>query len=263
MNVPTLDGFNVVITGAAHGLGEAASRGYRAAGARVVVADIDGEGATRVARDIDPAGLHALGMQCDVTRADDCARLVRRSEEFFGAPIDVFHANAGVGLGGELLSVEPERIRRAVEVNVTGAIFSAQAALRSLVRSPRACLLFTGSLQSVAARPMRSTYTATKHALVGLVKALTLEFGPRGVRVNAIAPAGIDGAFMRAQIATVTDQVDAGVDRIARSLPLGRLPTTEDFANAAVFLASPAARSIAGHTLLVDSGGAAGMLRVE
>jgi len=256
-----LHGYGVVITGAAGGLGAAAARGFYAAGARVVLADIDTAGVERAAHTLDASGKRARGAACDVTREDDCARLIDEAERFFGAPLDVFHANAGVGLGGDLLSFEAAQIRRVVEVNVTGSILSAQAALRSLVRSPHASLLFTGSLQSVAARPMRAVYTATKHAIAGLVKGLALEFGPRGVRVNAVAPAAVDGAFMRAQVAATGADVNLVVGQMASALPLGRLPTADDFADAAVFLASPAARSITGHTLFVDGGGAAGMLR--
>ena len=131
--------------------------------------------------------------------------------------------------------------------------------LRSLVKSPRACLLLTSSLQGFLGRPLRSVYTASKHAIVGLAKGLALEFGPQGVRVNAIAPAATDTPHWRNMLAQATDDVDAAVKNIEATMPLGHLPTPEDFAETAVFLASPAARSITGHTLLVDCGAAAGV----
>lgn len=254
-----LDGYSAVVTGAGGNLGAAAARGFFEAGCRVVVADIRAEHAAATARAIDPEGRRVTSVACDVTRAEDCAALVAAAERFFGAPIDVFHAHAGVGFAGDLRTVDPAAIKRTIDVNVTGSLFSAQAALPSLVKSKNASLLFTSSLQSVATRPQRSAYTASKHAIAGIVKALAVEFGPLGVRVNAVAPSSIDGEFLRNQLANVgTTDLDAAVARVAAGVPLGRLPTPEDFAHALVFLASPLARSISGINMLLDSGAAAG-----
>jgi 3-oxoacyl-[acyl-carrier protein] reductase len=253
-----LKGRIALVTGGASGLGAAAVRRFHAEGCRVGIGDIDEAGAVALAAEL---GESAFGMRCDVTDPADCAALVAQAEQRFGAPVDIFLANAGLGFAGDLIEAEAERIRRVVDVNVTGSILSAQAALASLVKSPNASLLFTASLQSVVARPQRSVYTATKHAIAGLVKALAVEYGPRGVRVNAIAPAATDTPFLRTQLANVTDDVDGAVAGLHHALPLGHLPSVEDFADAAVFLSSPMARSITGVTLLVDCGAAAGAAR--
>ncbi len=256
-----LAGYNTVVTGAARGMGAAAARRFVAEGARVVVADIDAEAARECALAIDPTGQKAIAVGCDIADPDACDRLVEAAEQFFGAPIDVFMAHAGLGFAGALTEADTQRIRRVVEVNVLGTIFSSRAALRSLVRSKHASLLLTSSLQSVTARAQRSIYTTSKHAIVGLTKALALEFAPQGVRVNAIAPASTDTPFLRDQLANFTADVDQAVRDVAASMPLGWLPSPEDFADAAVFLASPAARSITGHNLLLDSGAAAGFFK--
>lgn len=251
-------GLNVVITGGAGGLGRATARAFLDAGARVVLADVDVAGlqAALAALGRRPDGIQAL--PCDITDAAACASLVVQAETFFGAPIDVFVANAGRPFGGPLLDASPEDIRRVVDTNVTGSILSAQAALRSLVKSPRASLLFTASLQSTTGRSERSVYTASKHAIAGLVKSLALEMGPRGVRVNGIAPTVVDTPFLRQAYAQAGVPVQPALEQAARSLPLGRIPTPEDFAQAAVFLASPAAAAITGHLLMVDCGASAG-----
>ena len=257
-----LPGYNIVVTGAARGLGAAAVRRFIREGARVVVADIDGDAARACARDIDPSGQGACDLACDVADPAACALLVEQSESFFNAPIDVFLAHAGLGFAGALTDADPGLVRRVVEVNVLGAIYSAQAAMRSLVRSPRASLIFTSSLQGVTARAERCVYTASKHAIVGLTKALALEYGPRGVRVNAIAPGSTDTNFLRTQLERAgAKDVEQAVRDAAASTPLGWLPTPEDFADAAVFLASGAARSITGHNLLLDCGASAGIFR--
>jgi len=195
-----------------------------------------------------------------VSSPSDCAALVDQAERFLGAPVDVFLANAGLSFAGDFLQADPEQLRRVVDVNVSGSIFSAQAALRSLVRSPRASLIFTSSISGVTGRAQRSVYNASKHAIGGLVKALALEFGPRGVRVNAIAPGPTNTEFLRDHLAKVEGDVDAAVDRLVQGLPLGRLIEPEDFADAAVYLASPLARSVTGHTLLLDCGSTAGRM---
>jgi 3-oxoacyl-[acyl-carrier protein] reductase len=255
-----LEGYHTVVTGAARGLGAAAARRFVREGARVLIADIDADAARACALDIDPGGRLAMAFACDVADPGACAALVSEAERFFGAPIDVFLAHAGLGFAGPIAEADPAHVRRVVEVNVLGSIYSAQAALRSLVQSRRASLIFTSSLQGVTARAERSVYTASKHALVGLTKALALEYGPRGVRVNAIAPASTDTPFLRTQLAVAgATDLDQAVRKAAASMPLGWLPTPEDFADAAVFLASTAARSITGHNLLLDSGASAGI----
>ena len=253
-----LDGANAVITGGAGSIGFATARRFLAAGAAGVIADTDGERGERLCRESGAAAGMLRALRCDVAEADDCVALVEQAEAFFGAPLDVFLANAGVGFSGSLLDADPAAIRRVVDVNVTGCILSVQAALRSLVRGRHPSLLFTASLQSVTGRAERSVYTATRHATAGLVKSLALEFGPLGVRVNGIAPTAVDTPFLRATYERIGVDVAQGVARAAAAVPLGFLPTPEDFAEAALFLASPAARSITGHVLMLDCGATAG-----
>ena len=257
-----LKDYNAVITGAARGLGAAAAKRFVAEGARVVVSDIDEAAARECARTLDAAGRRADAVACDVADPTACAALVAHAEKFFGAPIDIFLAHAGMGFAGALPAADPERIRRVVEVNVLGAIYSARAAMPSLAKSRHSSLIFTCSLQGVTARAERSVYTASKHAIVGLSKGLALECAPRGVRVNAISPASTDTPFLRAQFEALgSKDVEHSVREAAASMPLGRLPTPEDFADAAVFLASKEARSITGHNLVLDCGASAGIWR--
>ncbi|HYF20562.1 MAG TPA: SDR family oxidoreductase [Ramlibacter sp.] len=254
------DGWGVVVTGAGSGMGAEAARRFVREGAKVVISDIVPDAAHAMAREIDPQGARCIGVAGDVASPRDCAALVQAAEAFFGAPVDVFLANAGVSYAGNFLEADPEVLRRVVDVNVNGSVFSAQAALRSLVKSPRGVLIFTSSISGITARAQRSVYNASKHAIGGLVKALALEFGAAGVRVNAIAPGATDTPFLRAHLAKVNDDVDAAVERTVSTIPLGRLIQPAEFADAAVFLASPAARSITGQTLVLDGGHTAGRL---
>jgi NAD(P)-dependent dehydrogenase (short-subunit alcohol dehydrogenase family) len=247
-----------VITGGAGGLGLATAQAFLAAGARVLLADIDAPALADVRRSLRAPAQDLLCACCDISDAADCARLIAVAEEGLGGPIDVFVAHAGRPFGGPLAQADPADIRSVIDTNVTGTILSAQAALVSLRRSPRASLLFTGSLQSVLGRAERSVYTASKHAIAGLVKSLALEWGPLGVRVNGIAPTLVDTPFLRQAYAQAGIEVAPALARAAEGLPLGRIPTPEDFAHAAVFLASDEARAITGHLLMVDCGASAG-----
>jgi 3-oxoacyl-[acyl-carrier protein] reductase len=224
----------------------------------VLLADIDAPALADVRRRLRAPAQDLLCACCDISDAADCARLIAVAEEGLGGPIDVFVAHAGRPFGGPLAQADPADIRAVIDTNVTGTILSAQAALVSLRRSPRASLLLTGSLQSVLGRAERSVYTASKHAIAGLVKSLALEWGPLGVRVNGIAPTLVDTPFLRQAYAQAGIEVAAALARAAEGLPLGRIPTPEDFAHAAVFLASEEARAITGHMLMVDCGASAG-----
>jgi 3-oxoacyl-[acyl-carrier protein] reductase len=247
-----------VITGGAGGLGLATARAFLAQGAQVLLADLDAQALIEAQRQLHAPAGDLQTACCDITEPADCERLVAVAEEGLGGPIDVFVANAGRPFGGPLEQAETTAIRAVIDTNITGTLLSAQAALASLRRSPRASLLFTGSLQSVLGRAERSVYTASKHAIAGLVKSLALEWGPLGVRVNGIAPTLVDTPFLRQAYAQAGIEVVPALIRAAQSLPLGRIPTPEDFAHAAVFLASEEARAITGHMLMVDCGASAG-----
>jgi 3-oxoacyl-[acyl-carrier protein] reductase len=253
-------GHAVAITGAGSGIGAAMARRFAREGAQVVVSDRDAGAALGVAGAIAADGGRAIGLRCDVTAEADCAQLVAQAEAWCGRPLDVFLANAGRSFAGDFLEADPAALRAVIEVNVTGSVLSAQAALRSLVHGQRGSLIFTSSLSGVTGRARRSVYNASKHALGGLVKALALEFGPRGVRVNAIAPGATDTPFLRAHLAKVTDDVPRAVAEAVSVMPLGRLISPDDVAEAALFLASPAAGAITGHTLVVDAGASAGRM---
>jgi 3-oxoacyl-[acyl-carrier protein] reductase len=253
-----LQGSNAIITGGASGLGAATARRFAKEGAKVFVCGLDDDEIKAFIRSCGDRSRAISGAVVDIAEPADCTRLVEMAEAFFEAPHDIFLANAGVSFSGRLTDAAPSLIDRAIAVNLQGAILSAQAALRSMERQHRGCLLFTSSVQGVIARPLRSVYTATKHAITGLVKGLALDAGPLGIRVNAIGPAAIDTPLLRQQLARTSDDVDAAMAKLAASMPLGRLPTADDFAAAAVFLSSDEARAITGHTLLVDSGAAAG-----
>lgn len=249
---------NVVITGGLGALGLGCAHAFLKAGAQVVLADIQDSTEVLSALSLVYAD-RVIFVACDVSERDECAQLVEQSEAFFKGAIDVYLVNAGVPFGGGFLKASQAQIRQVVDVNILGAIFCAQTAIPSLLKNPSSYLIFTCSLQSTLGRSERSIYTASKHATAGLVKSLSLEFARLGLRVNGIAPAAIETPFLYSAFEGAQVSKDVGLKAAAESLPLGRLPSVEEFAATAVFLTSPGAASITGQLLTLDAGASAGV----
>ncbi len=249
---------NVVITGGLGVLGLSCAKAFLSIGSKVVIADIK-----QPTDPISPLLLKAQDklkyIQCDVKKIDDCRNLVLSSESFFKGPINVYMVNAGIPFAGDFLNASQQDIQNVLDVNVLGSIYCAQAAIPSLLKNKHSNLIFTCSLQSTSARANRSIYTCSKHAIAGLVKSLSLEFARKGLRVNGIAPAAIETPFLFSAFEGSKISKDEGLLTAAESLPLGRLPTAEEFAATSVFLTSPAAYSITGQLINLDGGASAGL----
>ena len=149
---------------------------------------------------------------------------------------------------------------KVLTINLDSPFILAREIGKHMLQRGSGKIIFTCSLLTFQGGINVPGYTASKSAIGGLVKALANEWAGKGVNVNAIAPGATDTPFLRTHLAKVNDDVDAAVARIVSGMPLGRLISPEDFADAAVFLASPAARSITGHTLLLDGGATAGSM---
>jgi 3-oxoacyl-[acyl-carrier protein] reductase len=243
-----------VITGAASGIGLATAGRFVEEGAKVVIADLDGDRAKDAAASF---GDGVVAVSCDVRSPEDCRAAVATAVERFGR-LDVLHANAGTPFTGPVGEVDAATLDRVVDVNLKGAFWSAQAAVPALREAGGGCIIFTASLQAVIARPNYAPYTAAKHGVIGLMKALALELAPDDIRVNAIAPAATETPMLSEFLGGMGDVPEAAREKFRSSIPLGRMATPEDSANAAVFLASDEARMVTGHTLVLDGGTTAG-----
>lgn len=177
----------VVVTGGAHGIGEALARRFAEEGATgVVVSDIDGDGATTVAGQI---GERAIGVRTDVTDPGQVTVLVAEAERSFG-PVDLFCSNAGIASGAGL-DASPEAWSASWSVNVLAHVHAARAVLPSMIARGGGYLLNTVSSAGLLTCPGDAPYTATKHAAIGVAEWLSMTYGPAGIRVSALCPLGV------------------------------------------------------------------------
>jgi NAD(P)-dependent dehydrogenase (short-subunit alcohol dehydrogenase family) len=230
-----------LITGAGSGIGavlaeRAAQRGYR-----VGVLDIDDVKARAVAWKIDGA----VALEADITDEQS----VERALIAFGAVPDLLVNNAAVTLFGSLIEQGVAGFRKAVDVNLMGTFIPAWLVGRRMVERGSGVIVNLTSINAITPRPDTGAYPATKAAVAKLTEQMALEWGPKGVRVNCVAPGFIDAGM------SAPFYVDPAI-REARSghVPIGRLGTAEDIAAAVLFLASDEAAYVNGHQLVVDGG---------
>jgi NAD(P)-dependent dehydrogenase (short-subunit alcohol dehydrogenase family) len=175
----------VVVTGGANGIGEALCRRFAKEGAAgVVVADIDETGAGSVARQI---GGHAL--RCDVSREDDIIELVRRTEALFG-PVDIFCSNAGIIAKG-IFEADNAAWERIWQVNVMAHVYAARAVIPGMLQRGGGAFVCTASAAGLLSQIDSASYSATKHAAVGLAENLAINYGDRGILVSVVCPMAV------------------------------------------------------------------------
>jgi NAD(P)-dependent dehydrogenase (short-subunit alcohol dehydrogenase family) len=237
-----------VITGGASelGIGLATARLFVEHGARVAILDLAEEEPGKAAAELGPE--HA-GYICDVRERAACFETVEAIAGRFGG-IDILIGNAGVVLGTPIEEIAPEEYDLVLDVNLRGNFQMAQAVVPRLEARGGGALVFMSSIAGQVGGGLfgRSHYAAAKSGIFGLAKALARELAPRGIRSNAIAPGVIDNDFSKGRMTR------ADKDRIAKTVPLGRLGTSEDVADACLYLASDLSAYVTGQVLSVNGG---------
>jgi 3-oxoacyl-[acyl-carrier protein] reductase len=243
-----LDGKVAIVTGGGLGFGEGIAKLFAAEGAKVLVADIDGARAERVAGAIGGA---ARASVADVAKGPDFARMVEEAQAAFGR-LDIVVNNAGTTHRNQpLLEVDEATYDRVFAVNVKSIYWSVQHALPVFRRQGGGCFVNIASTAGLRPRPGLTWYNATKGAVITMSKSMAVELAPDKVRVNAICPVigetGLTAEFMGGD----SPELRA---RFVASIPLGRMSTPRDIAAACLFLASDEAEFLTGVALEVDGG---------
>lgn len=242
-----LEGQVAVITGAGAGIGEAIARTFAGAGAAVMISDRDAETAAAVAKSIEAQGGTAASVACDVTKEDDLARLVDQTIDRFGK-LTLLVSNAGGG-GPKPFDMPMADFKRAFDLNVFSLFRLAQLAAPAMEKAGGGSMLAITSMAGENKNTRMASYGASKAATNHLIRNIAFDLGPKGIRVNGIAP----GATRTAALESV---LNAEVERrMLAHTPIHRLGEPQDMANAALFLCSPAASWISGQILTVSGGG--------
>jgi 3-oxoacyl-[acyl-carrier protein] reductase len=239
-----LDGQVAVVTGAAQGIGEAIARRLAAAGARVVVADLQAEKAETVAATIRSRGGDAQAMAVDIASPDSVARLRSRVRSAYG-PASVLVNNAAFIPFRPLLEMDLAEWDQTITTNLSGSYYVSRAFIDDMIERGGGSIVVISSVNGLRAQVGLSAYNVSKAGLVMLAQTLALELAGAGIRVNAIAPGDID-----TQVANVV------ADRAAAeaNIPLGRFGRPEEVAEMALFLASSRSSYTTGAVFSVDGG---------
>jgi len=244
-----LDNQIALVTGAAMGIGAGIARRFSEAGATVVVFDINGERASEVAKELAPSG-RATAIQGDVANEAGVRAAVEQTVREFGA-IDVLVNNAGIEVPGQIPDLTSADWDRQLGVNLKGAFFFSKYAIPHMRARRRGVIINISSVHAFVSYAGNAAYDASKAGLIGLTRAMALDHGSDGIRVNAICPGYIDTPLMDAWLATLPD-AEAAMRQVLSFHPMGRIGTPRDIADAALFLASDAASFISGTYLVVD-----------
>jgi NAD(P)-dependent dehydrogenase (short-subunit alcohol dehydrogenase family) len=252
-----LAGRRAIVTGAARGIGAASARRFCEEGARVVLADRDGDGAADAAAELEGAGYHVHGRAVDVTDGSALKRVIDEAAELLGG-LDLALANAGVLSVRPLADLTLAEFEHTLRVNLLGTFSTFKHAVPHLQAAEGGALLCTASQAGVRGYRDMSAYCASKFAIVGLVQSLAQELAGDRIRVCAVAP-GITETEMYRELVGARARLwdvdrDTAQTRIRDTVPLGRPASPEEVADAFVYLASPAAAYVSGVALVIDGG---------
>lgn len=246
-NMFRLDGDVAIVTGAADGIGRGIAETFARAGAAVVVTDLNKDGAEAVARGIVDSGGQAIGLECNVTNEAHRQAVIDAALKSFGK-ITLLANNAGGG-GPKPFDMPMKDFEWAFELNVFAMFRFMQMVAPHIEQAGGGAVINISSMAGENKNIHMASYASSKAAVNHLTRNVAFDLGPKGIRVNAIAP----GAIKTHALAKVlTPQIEAAM---LKHTPLGRLGQTQDIANAALFLCSPAAAWVSGQVLTVSGGG--------
>jgi NAD(P)-dependent dehydrogenase (short-subunit alcohol dehydrogenase family) len=246
-----------IITGATSGIGRASALLFAAEGARVAAVGRSEERGRDVVAGIEDAGGTAIFIRADVRHAADCERAVAETLRAFGGRLDILFNNAGVFYPNNAVHCTEEEWDLTVDISLKGSWLMSRYALPTMIAQGSGVIIHEASGWGVQGGNEAVAYCAAKGGLVVMTKAMAIDHGPHGIRVNCLCPGDVDTPML------VDDAEKRGQDygeymRAAAERPLRRVGTPEELARSALFLASDDSSFMTGATLVVDGGGVAG-----
>ena len=239
-----------LVTGAASGMGLATAKAFAEAGAAVALADVNEAAVRSAAEDLMAAGHKAIGIRCNVADETEVAAMVEQTVSTFGR-LDAAFNNAGIQSPAvETADVGGDVFDRINAINLRGVWSCMKYELLQMREQGSGAIVNCSSLGGLVGVPGRAAYHAAKHGVLGLTKSAALEYAARGIRINAVCP-GIINTPMVADMLVGEEEV---MKEMMKDVPIGRLGRAEEIAAAVLWLCSPGASFVIGHSLAVDGG---------
>jgi NAD(P)-dependent dehydrogenase (short-subunit alcohol dehydrogenase family) len=251
----SLEGKTALVTGAASGIGRGIASRLAEFGAAVALLDIDEKKGLKAASKITARGGKARFVRCDVRSDADCRRAADEAVREFGR-IDILCNNAGVAIRKNVVDLKEEEWDLALDVMLKGAYLLSRHVIPIMVRSGGGSIINTGSGWSLKGGPNAASYCAAKGGILNLTRAMALDHGKDGIRVNCVCPGDIDTPMLRGECVQLGEDMEAFMKEAA-ARPIARVGTPEDVANAVLFFASDLSKWVTGAHLVVDGGGTA------
>lgn len=251
-----LQGKTALITGSASGIGRATALLFAREGAAVCMVDLNEEAGQKVAVEISSSGGHAIFEPANVSCAADCQRVVERSVRTLGG-IDVLFNNAGIIQRASVVEIRESDWDAVMAVNTKSVFLMCREVIPIMVLAGGGAIINTASGWGLAGGARAAAYCASKGAVVLMTKAMAIDHGRQGIRVNCICPGDTDTAMLRSEARQLGEPEDKFLSESANR-PLGRVGRPEEIAKAALYLASDESSFVTGVALVVDGGGLAG-----
>jgi NAD(P)-dependent dehydrogenase (short-subunit alcohol dehydrogenase family) len=247
----------VIVSGGAHGIGEAAALAFAREGYRVALADVDAPAGERVRQNSRSASGEAIFIRADVSRAVEAREVVQSTVAAFGG-IDVVFNNAGIQPADSYKTVEDldeEVWDRVLDVNVKGCFLLCKYAIPEMRKRGGGVIVNNASVQGLQSQKLVPAYAASKGAVLSLTRNLALDYAEENIRVVAVCPGSVDTPMLRATAALASpDDPESVLSEWGRKHPLGRIARPEEIAEVVVFLASDKASFVTGEYVCVDGG---------
>ena len=242
----------VIVTGSGSGIGETTAIKFAQEGAKVVIADIDAKNGETVSNKINKSNGSALFIKTNVANFETVNQMVDITLNEFGSP-DILINNAGINVFGEPLNMPDSEWKKAFSVDLDGVWFGCKAVLPHMLKKNKGAIVNVASVHGIQIIPNCFPYPVAKHGVIGLTKALAVDYASKGIKINSISPGYIDTPIVERFFKTKPDP-EAARKEAENHQPIKRMGTTEEIANTIMFMSSDECNYMIGANIIVDGG---------